>query len=204
MGGIFAQTIVFSAFGVAISLANDHKNFIIDRFRSLPIHRAAVLGGHATANVLKSLIPITLMSIMGLIVGWRINTGFVDASLAYLLLIAFSFAMVWVGVLLGSLVPTPEGVSGITFVVLFPLTFIASTFVPASTLPGLLKPIAQWNPVTTLSDALRIGFGNPNTPIEPGDPWPIQHPIAYTWIWIVLIVVVCAPLAVRAYNRSTE
>ena len=204
MGGIFAQTIVFSAFGVAISLANDHKNFIIDRFRSLPIHRAAVLGGHAVANVLKSLIPITLMSLMGLIVGWRINSGVLDASLAYLLLIAFSFAMVWVGVLLGSLVRTPEGVSGITFVVLFPLTFVASTFVPASTLPGFLKPIAQWNPVTTLSDALRIGFGNPNTPVEPGDPWPIQHPIAYTWIWIAIIVGVCAPLAVRAYNRSTE
>ena len=204
MGGIFAQTIVFTAFGVAIALANDHKNLIVDRFRSLPVHRSAVLGGHAIANVLKSLIPIVLMSLMGLIVGWRIREGVVDAALAYLLLVAFSFAMVWIGTLIGSLVRTPEGVSGITFVVLFPLTFVASTFVPSSTLPGYLKTVAQWNPVTTLADALRIGFGNPNAAVQPGDPWPIHHPIAYTWIWIGLIVVVCAPLAIRAYNRSTE
>jgi ABC-2 type transport system permease protein len=204
MGGIFAQTIVFTAFGVAIALANDHKNLIIDRFRSLPVHRSAVLGGHAIANVLKAIIPIVLMSLMGLIVGWRIRSGAVDAALAYVLLVAFAFAMVWVGTLIGSLVKTPEGVSGITFVVLFPLTFVASTFVPSSTLPGVLRTIAQWNPVTTLADALRVGFGNPNTPVQPGDPWPIQHPTAYTWIWVAIIIGVCAPLAVRAHHRITD
>jgi ABC-type polysaccharide/polyol phosphate export permease len=203
MGGIFAQTIVFSAFGVAMSIANDKKNQAVDRFRSLPIANGAVLGGHAVANLLKALLPIVLMSITGLVVGWRINSGMVDAAHGYLLMIAFSFAMIWIGVYLGSVVGTPEGVTGIAFAVLFPITFIASTFVPVVTMPEPLRTIAQWNPTTSLSDALRELFGNPNTPPTAGDPWSIQHPVLYTWLWIVGIVLVVAPLAVRVYRKST-
>jgi ABC transporter DrrB family efflux protein len=202
MGGIFAQTIVFTSFGVALALANDRKNQAVDRFRSLPIARGAMLGGHAIANLLKALLPIAIMSVCGLIVGWRIRDGAVQAVAGYLLLVGFAFAMVWVGVLLGSLVKTPEGVTGVAFSVLFPVTFIASTFVPTSTMPGVLRTIAEWNPVTALADAVRILFGNPNTPAGPGDPWPIVHPVEYSIIWIVAIVVVCAPLAVRVYDRS--
>ena len=202
MGGIMAQTLVFTAFGVAMSIANDRKNQAVDRFRSLPIAKGAVLGGHAVANVIKSLLPIAIMSVTGLIIGWRIRSGVLDAAAGYLLMVAFAFAMIWIGVLLGSLVATPEGVQGIAFVALFPLTFIASTFVPVSSMPGPLKAVAQWNPITTLSDALRELFGNPNTPVQPGDPWSIAHPVAYTAIWIVGILVVCAPLAVRIYSRS--
>jgi ABC-2 type transport system permease protein len=202
MGGIFAQTIVFTSFGVALSLANDRKNQAVDRFRSLPIAQGAVLGGHAVANLLKALLPIAIMSLCGLIVGWRIRDGALEAAAGYLLLIAFAFAMIWVGVLLGSVVKTPEGVTGIAFAILFPITFIASTFVPTTTMPGVLRTIAEWNPVTALADAVRILFGNPNTPTAPGDPWPIANPIAYSIIWIIGIVVVCAPLAVRVYDRS--
>jgi ABC transporter DrrB family efflux protein len=202
MGGIFAQTIVFTAFGVALALANDRKNQAVDRFRSLPIAAGAILGGHALASILKSLLPIILMSACGLLVGWRIRSGVLDAVAGYALLIGFSFAMVWVGVLLGSVVRTPEGVTGIAFTALFPLTFVASTFVPTSTMPGALRTIAEWNPVTTLADALRVQFGNPNTPTGPGDPWSIAHPTAYTVIWIITIVMICAPLAVRSYRRS--
>jgi len=202
MGGIFAQTIVFTAFGVAMSLANDRKNQVVDRFRSLPMASGAVLGGHAIANLLKTLLPITLMSICGLIIGWRVRDGFTEAVGGYLLLIGFAFAMIWVGILLGSVVSTPEGVQGIAFGVLFPVTFIASTFVPSETMPSALRVIAEWNPITTLSDAVRLAFGNPNTPPALGDPWSIAHPTAYTAIWIVAIIAVCAPLAVRTYRRS--
>ncbi|MGH9286741.1 MAG: ABC transporter permease [Acidimicrobiales bacterium] len=204
MGGIFAQTIVFTAFGVALSLANDRKNQAVDRFRSLPIARGAVLGGHAVANLIKSLLPIALMSICGLAIGWRIRDGVPDAVGGFLLLIGFAFAMIWVGVLLGSLVAAPEGVTGIAFVALFPITFVASTFVPTETMPGVLRTIAEWNPVTTLADAVRVQFGNPNTPTAPGDPWSIAHPMAYSIVWIVGLVAVCAPLAVRAYQRSID
>ncbi|MGY6500089.1 MAG: ABC transporter permease [Acidimicrobiales bacterium] len=204
MGGIFAQTLVFTAFGVAMSLANDRKNQIVDRFRSLPMAAGAVLGGHAVANILKALLPIAIMSVVGFVVGWRIRGSLLDAVLAYLLMVAFAFAMVWIGVLLGSLVPTPEGVMGVGFVALFPMTFVASTFVPIADMPGPLRTVAAWNPITTLADALRVGFGNPNTPVQPGDPWSIANPWLYTAIWIVGIVAVCAPIAVRQYAKSLE
>ena len=204
MGGIMAQTLVFTAFGVALSIANDRKNQAVDRFRALPIARGAVLGGHAVANVIKALLPIALMSATGYVVGWRIRGSLFDTLSAYALMVAFAFAMIWIGVLLGSLVATPEGVSGIAFVALFPLTFVASTFVPISSMPGPLRTVASWNPITTVADALRTLFGNPNTPTEPGAPWSLVHPVAYSWIWIVAIVVICAPLAVLAYQRSID
>lgn len=202
MGGIFAQTIVFGAFGVAIALSHDRTNGAIDRFHSLPISRATVLAGHAVANLLRSLIPITLMSLTGLVIGWRIHTDVLDAAAGFGLMIAFSFAMIWVGVLLASAVRTPEAVQGIAFVVLFPITFVASTFVPLRTLPGVLQTIAEWNPTSSLAEALRQQFGNPTT-LGTG-PWPVEHPVAYTLLWAVGIVVVCAPFAVRLYQRSIE
>lgn len=202
MGGIIAQTIVFSAFGVAMAIANDRKNQAVDRFRSLPIARGAVLGGHAMANVLKQVLPIVIMSVAGLVVGWRIRNGLADALHAYLLMFAFAFAMIWIGVLIGSIVATPEGVTGFAFAALFPITFIASTFVPLSRLPEPLRTVAAWNPTTTLSDALRELFGNPNSPPMPSDAWPTANPVLYTWIWIIGLVVVVAPLAVRIYQRS--
>ena len=204
MGGIIAQTIVFGAFGVAFGIANDRKSQAIDRFRAMPIARSAILGGQALAFLVKALIPIVLMSITGYIIGWRIRGNLVDTTMAYLLMIGFAFAMIWIGVYIGSLVKSPEGVTGLAFAVLFPLTFVASTFVPLDTMPKALQKFAAWNPVTTLSDALRELFGNPNTPTKPGDAWSISHPVAYTWIWVVGIIAVSAPLAVRAFKRSTE
>jgi ABC-type multidrug transport system permease subunit len=105
-------------------------------------------------------------------------------------------------VLLGSLVATPEGVQGIAFIVIFPITFIASTFVPTSTLPSVLRTIAEWNPTSSLANALRHLFGNPGGIAPPGAAWPLAHPIAYTLLWAAAIVLVCAPLAVAQYQRS--
>ncbi len=202
MGGIMAQTVVFTAFGVAMGLANDRKNQAIDRFRSLPIARGAVLGGHAIANLIKSFLPIALMSLCGLIIGWRIRSGWVDAVAGYALMVAFAFAMIWLGILVGSLIATPEGVMGIGFATLFPITFIASTFVPVDGMPALLRTVATWNPVTTLSDALRLQFGNPTSPLGADASWPQAHPFAYTIIWVIVLVLVLAPISVRAYQRS--
>jgi ABC-2 type transport system permease protein len=213
MGGIFAQTIVFGAFGVAISLAHDRANGAVDRFRSLPMARGSVLAGHAVSSLLRALLPIILMSLCGLIVGWRIRTSLLDAIGGYALMIALSFAIVWVGVLLGSMLPSVEAVQGVGFTVIFPVTFLASTFVPIETLPGVLRTIAEWNPVTTVSEALRRLFGNPScalpdsvkatcAQLRENAAWPIQHSVLYSVLWIVGIVVVCAPLAVRSYQRT--
>jgi ABC transporter DrrB family efflux protein len=202
MGGIFAQTIVFGCFNVAMALANDRNNGAIDRFHSMPIHPAAVLCGHAVANVLRSLLPITLMSVTGAVIGWRIRGGAVDTVIAFALMIGFAFAMIWVGVLLGSLCRTPEAVQGVAFTTIFPITFIASTFVPYNTLPDGLRQVALWNPTTALSEALRQRFHNPGGHPAPDSPWPILHATAYTSIWMVAIIAVCAPLAVKLYWRA--
>jgi len=203
MGGIFAQTIVFGgSFGVAMAIAADRSNGAMDRFRSLPMARGAVLGGHALANLLKALLPMLLMSLCGLVVGWRIRDGALDAVAAYGLLVVFAFAMIWIGVLMGSLLASPEAVQGIAFVAIFPLTFVASTFVPSNTLPGVLETIAEWNPVSALAEALRVLFGNPHQAPGASDPWPLHHPVAYTLLCCAAIVLVCAPLAIRRFQRS--
>ena len=135
-----------------------------------------MLSGHSLASLLRSLLPIVLMSLTGLIIGWRINSGVLDALAGFGLMIAFSFAMIWVGIMLGSVMKTPEGVQGVAFVVIFPITFIASTFVPTSTLPEPLKTFAEWNPVSSLAGSLRDLFGNPGAVALPGDPWPLAAP----------------------------
>jgi ABC transporter DrrB family efflux protein len=202
MGGIFAQTLMFGTFGVALGLAYDRTNGAIDRFHSLPIARGAVLGGHALANLLRSMLPIVLMSLAGLVVGWRVHTGVLDVLAAYALMIGFVFAVIWLGVLLAAVVKTPEAVQGVAFVFIFPLTFVASTFVPSQSLPAGLRAIAEWNPITALANSLRHLFGNPGGIAPDHGPWSLQHPVVYTLLWIAAIVLVCAPLAVRAYQRS--
>jgi ABC transporter DrrB family efflux protein len=202
MGGIFAQTIMFGAFGVAMSLASDRGNGAIDRFHSLPIARSSVLAGHAIASLIKALLPIVLMSITGLLIGWRIHEDFLHVLAGYGLMIGFSFAIIWIGVLLGSIVPTPEGVQGIAFVAIFPLTFVASTFVPTDTLPSVLRTVAEWNPVSAVAGAIRNLFGNPGGVPPTDGPWSLQHPVAYALLWAAGIIAVCAPLAIRAYQRS--
>lgn len=204
MGGIFAQTIVFGCFGVAIALTNDRNNGAIQRFNSMPISPAAVLVGHAMTALVRSLIPIAFMSVTGAVIGWRIRGGPADTLVAYALMVGFSFAMIWVGVLLGSAIKSVEGVQGVSFIVIFPVTFAASTFVPVSTLPDGLRTFAEWNPTTTLSEALRVHFHNPGQHPPADAAWPIAHSTAYTVIWIIGIVAVTAPLAIKLYWRANR
>jgi len=122
--------------------------------------------------------------------------------LAFALLLLFAYAFSWVMAWVGLMVPSVEVVNNASFMVIFPLTFIANTFVTSDNLPGPLKAFAEWNPVSTVTQATRELFGN----IPPGTPeptaWPLQNPVLYTFIWVVVIVAVFAPLSVRQYNRS--
>ncbi len=202
MGGIFAQTIVFSAFGVAMSHRQRPQE---PGRRPIPVaaHRQRGGAGRSCGGELAEGPAAHRADVaVRLAVGWRIRSGFLDAVGGVPAVDRLRFRHDLGGRLLGSLVRTPEGVTGIAFTALFPVTFIASTFVPSSTMPTVLRTIAEWNPTTSLADALRVQFGNPNTPLQPDDPWSIAHPGAYTWIWIVAIIAVCAPLAIRAYQRS--
>lgn len=202
IGGIFAQTIVFGATFTGAGLAEDMSKGIIDRFRSLPMSRSAVVVGRTASDVIYNALTLVVMSLTGLLVGWGIHNGILDALAAYGLLLLFGYSISWVFAYVGLLVPSVEVINNAGFIVIFPLTFIANTFVPVETLPSFLRAIAEWNPVSALTQATRELFGNipPGTP-EP-DVWPLQNPEVYTLIWVVIFIAIFAPLAVRQYRRT--
>lgn len=202
MAGIFAQTVVFGATFTGAGLAEDMQKGLINRFRSLPMSRAAVVAGRTASDVIYNALSITMMSLAGLLVGWRIRGSVLDAIAGYFLLLFFSYAFSWVMACIGLIVPAPEVVNNASFVVLFPMTFIANTFVPSDNLPSGLRHFAEWNPVSTLTHAVRVRFGN----IPAGTPeptaWPLQHAAPYSLACAVLLIVVFAPLATRLYRRA--
>lgn len=200
--GIMAQTMTFSCAVVALGLTNDLNKGIVDRFRALPISRSAVLIGRSLSSLIHSSIGVVVMASTGLLIGWRIRGGIGEAVLAFALLLLFGFAMIWVGIVAGSALKTPEAVQGVMFTVIFPLTFLANTFAPTQHMIPVLRTIAEWNPISSLVQALRTLWGNsPAAPPEAA--WPLHHPVLMTIVWSVGITLVLAPLAVRAFIRRT-
>ncbi len=200
--GIQAQTIVFTAFVVSTGITADIEKGIIDRFRSLPIRRSAVLIGRSIASLLHSSIGVVVMAVTGLCIGWRIRGGVADAVLAFALILVFGFGMIWFGILIGSLLRSVEAVNGVMFTVLFPITFLANTFAPTEPMPRWLRVIAEWNPVSSLAQAMRELWGN-GPPAPPEAQLPLHHPVLATILWSVAFTAVIAPFALRAYARRT-
>jgi ABC transporter DrrB family efflux protein len=201
--GIQAQTIVFTAFVVASGITADVEKGVIDRFRSLPIRRSSVLIGRSVASLIHSSIGIVVMAVTGLCIGWRIRGGVVEAVLAFALILVFGFGMIWFGILVGSLMRSVEAVNGVMFTVLFPITFLANTFAPTEPMPRWLRVMAEWNPVSSLAQAMRELWGNgPAAP--PEAQLPLHHPILATILWSVAMTAVLAPFALRAYARRTS
>ena len=163
-----------------------------------------MLYGRTLSDVAIIVISLTVMALTGLIVGWRIRSSFFEAALGFLLLLLFAYAISWVMACVGLDVRTPEIVNNASFVVIFPLTFIANTFVPTNNFPPLLKTFANWNPVSSVTAAARDLFGNVSSALPPPDVWPMQHPLAYSMIWIVGILAVFIPLAIRQYRKATS
>jgi ABC-2 type transport system permease protein len=202
IGGIFAQTVVFGATFTGAGLAEDMNKGIIDRFRSLPMSRSAVLVGRTASDVIYNVLSIAIMSLTGLVVGWRIRGSFLDAVTAYGLLLLFAYAFSWVMAYVGLLVPSVEVINNASFMVIMPLTFVSNAFVPLESFPQVLQPFVAWNPVSALVQAVRELFGN-TVAVAPSEAWSMQQPVAYTVAWIVVILAVFVPLSVRAYKRST-
>jgi ABC transporter DrrB family efflux protein len=201
VAGAFAMTIVFGATFTGAGLADDMQKGIIDRFKSLPMSRSAVVFGRTASDVIYNVLSLLVMAGAGLLVGWRINNGLGNALLGFGLLLAFSYAISWVMAFVGLLVPGPEVVANVSMIVLFPMTFIANTFVPAGDLPTPLRVFAEWNPVSAVAQAARELFGNipPETP-EP-TVWSMENPVVYTLIWAVVLISVFGPLAVARYRK---
>ena len=200
--GIQAQTIVFTAFVVSTGITADIEKGIIDRFRSLPIRRSAVLIGRSVASLLHSTIGVAVMAVTGLCIGWRIRGSVGEAVLAFVLILVFGFGMIWFGILIGSLMRSVEAVNGVMFTVLFPITFLANTFAPTEPMQPWLRVIAEWNPVSSLAQAMRELWGN-GPPAPPEAQLPLHHPVLATILWSLVLTAVFAPFALRAYARRT-
>ena len=201
--GIQAQTIVFSAFVVAAGITADVEKGIIDRFRALPISRSSVLIGRSIASVIHSSLGVVVMAVTGLAIGWRIRNSIGEAVLAFALLLLFGFAIIWFGILIGSLMRTVEAVNGVMFTALFPMTFLANTFVPTEAMPHWLRVIAEWNPVSSLAQAMRELWGN-GGPAPASAQLPLHHPVLSTVLWSLALTAVFAPFALYAYRRRTS
>ena len=202
IGGIFAQTVIFGATFTGAGLAEDMQKGIIDRFRSLPMSRSAVLVGRTASDIVYNVLSLIIMSGTGLLVGWRIRSSILDAVVGFALLLLFAYAFSWVMAWVGLLVPSVEVINNASFIVIFPVTFIANTFVPLENLPGPLRTFAEWNPVSAVTQAVRESFGNTGSMPLPTDVWSQRNPIAYTLIWVVIILAVFVPLSVRQYKRA--
>src|SRR5918995_1133426 len=155
MAGIFVQTIAFAGIYTSVLLANDLKNGMIDRFRSLPMNQSSVLVGRTVTDLFRALLAVAIMWIVGLLVGFNPTDSIPANVTAVLLMLLFGFALSWIGVAAGALVRTPEALQGIIFAVVFPLTFVSSAFVPTDTMPDWLQWFAERQPLTLVMNAVR-------------------------------------------------
>lgn len=193
MAGIFVQTIAFAGVYTSVLLANDLKNGMIDRFRSLPMSQSSVLVGRTFTDLLRALLAVAIMWVVGLLVGFRPEGGLLASIGAVGLMLLFGYALSWVGIAAGSLVRTPEALQGIIFAVVFPLTFVSSAFVETRTMPDWLAWFADRQPMTLVIDAVR---GLTLT----GEAGPALVPAI---LWSIGTLVVFFPIGLWLYNRRT-
>ncbi|MFF5702299.1 ABC transporter permease [Streptomyces sp. NPDC012794] len=203
MAGIFAQTVTFATAGAGAGIADDMHKGLIDRFRSLPMARGAVLTGRTLADLVQTMLTVVVLAVVALFVGWRTheNIGKVLAGFALLLLLGYAFS--WIGALIGLSVRTPEAATSGGLIWLFPLTFISNAFVPSENMPAFLRHIAEWNPFSATVQAARELFGNLPEGYPVPQAWPMQHPVAASVLWSLLIIVVFRTLAVRKYRSAS-
>ncbi|WP_246563996.1 ABC transporter permease [Streptomyces roseirectus] len=205
MAGIFAQTVTFATAGAGAGIADDMHKGLIDRFRSLPMARGAVLTGRTVADLVQTALTLVVLAVVALLVGWRLGTaqptniGKILGGFGLLLLLGYAFT--WIGALIGLSVRTPEAATSGGLIWLFPVTFISNAFVDSGQMTPWLRHIAEWNPFSATVQACRQLFGDPG--LSHSDAWPMQHPVWASVIYSVLIVLVFRTLAVRKYRSAT-
>jgi ABC transporter DrrB family efflux protein len=200
--GIFVQTVIMSGQITGYTLVLDLKKGIFDRFRTLPMSPSAVLTGQTISDLLMNVTSMVAMALVGLVVGWRVNSSPYEAVLGFLLLLLFAYAFSWVTAAVALALRTPEVFNNVATVMSFPLVFLSNAFVDSTRLPGPLKVIAEWNPVSALVQAVRELFGNTSPRMPVPDIWPLQHAMTASLLWIGLILIVFVPLATRLYKRT--
>jgi ABC transporter DrrB family efflux protein len=190
--GIFVQTTVFGAIGTAVGLATDLKSGLLERFRSLPMARSAVLAGRTLADLARNVFVTALMAVVGFAVGFRVHTSALAFLFAMVLVLLFGYCLSWVFATVGLAVGDPETAQAAAFPVMAPLVFASSAFVPVSSMPGWLQPFANHQPVSVTASAVRaLVIGGPTTTY-----------VLQALAWCAAILLVFAPIAVRRYRRT--
>lgn len=205
LAGLIAQTVAFTATFTTVGLARDLEEGMVDRFRTLPISRVALLLGRTTSDLTTCAASVAVTTTCGLLMGWRAHTGPAQIAAGVLLVLLFAFAMSWIGVFVSLVAPNVQVAGSLGLIWLFPMTFISSGFVSGASLPGPLPTIAAWNPITSLANALRQLFGNTPPPgFAVQHDWPAQHPVLHTVGCSVLLIAVFTTLSTWRYRTRTS
>jgi ABC transporter DrrB family efflux protein len=202
IAGLLMLNLTTSAMGTAVGLSTDLSTGVIDRFRTLPMWRAAVLAGRSIADILTAGVCTAIVALTGLAIGWRTHAGAGSVVAGFAVALLFAYAISWGCACLGLVSKGPESAQSVGLLILFPLAFVSNAMVPTQHMPVVLRTIADWNPVSAVASALRHLWGDPN-PSATIHAWPMQHPVTAAVAWSLAILVVCAPLAVHLYRRRT-
>ncbi len=204
MPGIFVQTVAFTLAGTASGFADDMKKGLIDRFRSLPISRSALIIGRTLGDSLLNVVVLAVMGITGYIVGWRPTGGFGNVLLGFLFLLLFGYALSWVGVLVGLSAKDARVVQNVSFIVTFPLTFLSNAFAPTTGMPRALQYFAEWNPVSTMVAGCRSLFGLETEFGATAGSFPSEHPLMTSLVYMIILMAIFIPLSTRKYARASN
>ena len=204
MPGIFVQTVAFTLAATASGLAEDMKKGLIDRFRSLPIARSALIVGRTLGDSLLNIVVLAVMGIAGYIVGWRPTSGVFQVILAFLFLLFFGYALSWVGIYIGLSARDARVVQNVSFLVTFPLTFLSNAFAPTTGMPRPLQYVAEWNPVSTMVAACRQLFGLENQFGATAGSFPSENPHIMSFIYMGIIMIIFVPMSVKKYKNASN
>jgi len=202
LAGLLALNLTTSSMGTAVGLSTDLNTGVIDRFRTLPMWRAAVLVGRSIADVLSAALCVGIVLLTGLAIGWRAGAGPLSVLAGVGVALLFSYALSWGCGCLGILSKSPESAQGVGLVIVFPLAIVSNSLVPTAGMPAWMRTMANWNPVSAMTSACRHLFGNPN-PSAAIHVWPMQHPVLASLAWSIGMLAVFAPLATVLYRRRT-
>jgi len=204
MPGIFVQTVAFTLAATASGLAEDMKKGLIDRFRSLPIARSALVIGRTLGDSLLNIVVLAVMGLAGYLVGWRPTSGLLSVVLAFLFLLFFGYALSWVGIYIGLSARDARVVQNVSFLVTFPLTFLSNAFAPTTGMPRPLQYVAEWNPVSTMVAACRQLFGLENQFGATAGSFPSENPLTMSLIYMALIMIIFVPMSVKKYKNASN
>lgn len=202
IGGLVTMNLTTASMGTAVGLSSDLATGVVNRFRTLPVARSAILAGRSLADLLAAVLCGAMVLVTGWAIGWRPDSGPAGVAAGLGVALLFSYALSWFTACIGLLVSDPESAQAVGLVILFPLAFVSSCFVPTQGLPAVMRTVADWNPVSAVAASCRELFGNPNPAALTGT-FPAQHPVLLAAVWSAAILAVCAPLATHLLRRRT-